>query len=274
MKKLFLLSIWILGISLAGLQAQINYANQWYQARSSQTFIKLLVDADGIYRVSLSDLQNAGFDLSSVDARNLHLLYRGEEVDMYVSSTNGLLNYLEFYGRRNDGREDSIMYRDPISGLHKAGLQPSKRMSLFSDKSAYFLTWDNIPSANRLFNILDPTYSLYTPVDRIRYESLVEYMPDNPITDYARSGGGPFAANYTLNSDYVTGEGYVGPDFGYNDPVNITVPTPRPFAPATALRVKTRVFGRSDTPHELRIDMNGDNSRPVVDVNLIGNTVY
>ena len=102
-----------------GVDAQnFDYGSDWYTSRSNQALVRLVVEEDGIYRVSFQDLQNAGFDLTGVNARNLHIIYRGEEQPIYVSQTAaGQLNFLEFFGQKNDGWLDSVMYRDPLSGL-------------------------------------------------------------------------------------------------------------------------------------------------------------
>ena len=45
------------------------------------------------------------------------LFIEGRTVPIYVKKTGAGFSYIEFFGRRNDGKIDSIMYRDPNSGL-------------------------------------------------------------------------------------------------------------------------------------------------------------
>ena len=89
------------------------------------------------------------------------------------------------------------MYRNPTSGIHQPGLLPNKNISLFTDESAYFLTWDNTPGI-RYFDIFDPTYSLFTPESSFKYTAHKEYHPDDGDTEYVRGGGGPYDSFYTL----------------------------------------------------------------------------
>ncbi|MDX2287181.1 MAG: C25 family cysteine peptidase [Bacteroidia bacterium] len=272
MSRLLKWCLWPLLLGAAVLQGQpFDYGNDWYRNLPGRTFVKLAVDQDGIYRVSLADLQAAGHDLSTVDARTLRLFYRGREVPLFVQRSGTALIYFEFLGLRNDGRVDSLMYRDPISGIHRPDLQPSKYFSLFTDESAYFLTWGGTPSGNRFFSVFDPTYSLYTPEPHLRVRSLREYLPGDPQAEYVYGGGGPYDAFYTLNSDFVTGEGYVGPDFAPGSPTTVRIRTPFAANTANPVRVEMRVFGRSNTPHLLRVVMNGNTGSPLLDTSYVSN---
>ncbi|MEM6346305.1 MAG: C25 family cysteine peptidase, partial [Bacteroidota bacterium] len=266
--SLFLLPIYSMGQSF-------DYGNSWYANDADQTYIKFVVKENGIYRVSAQDLSNAGYDISGINPDFLRLIYRGKEVPIYVSKLGGAFGYLEFYGEHNDGAIDSIMYRDPVTGLHRPNLQPNDNFSIFTEESAYYLTWDNATFGSRYFSNFDPTYSLYTPEPYFRYESRLEYEPESASSEYIRGGGGQFDSFFTLNSDYVTGEGYMSKEsFGFSDPVTVTVPTPNPANTGNPHEVKTRVFGRSNSPHFLRVLMDGDQSDPVVDTTINVSSVY
>ena len=153
-----------------------DYGNDWYKNNPDRTYIKLVVREDGLYRVSSLDLQNAGYDLTGVNPVTLKLYYRGQEVPIYISKSADGLGYVEFFGERNNGQVDSLMYRDPYTGVHVPDLQPNKNLSLFTDESAYFLTWDNNASGNRYFSNLDPTYSLFTPEKLFRGEQAIGWI--------------------------------------------------------------------------------------------------
>ncbi|MDX2249939.1 MAG: C25 family cysteine peptidase [Bacteroidia bacterium] len=273
MKKCLILYVLLL-LTFTAAQAQFDYGNAWYKSNPNRTFIRLVVEEDGIYRATVADLADAGFDLSSVNPDNLKLYYRGKEVPLFVKKSGGQLLYVEFFGEQNNGQIDSIMYRNPTSGLHEPNLQPNKRISLFSDKSAYFLTWDNTPSGNRYFNIFDPTYSLLAPEANFKYTAWKEYKPGVAGHEYVRGGGGPYDSFYTLNSDYVTGEGYVGPGFSYGDPYTDKVPTPFPANTGNPVKVAMRVFGRSNTQHLLKVEMNGNTTTPVLDTAINTSIIY
>jgi uncharacterized repeat protein (TIGR01451 family) len=71
-------------------------------AQDGAPALKIFVDEDGLYRVTYPDIENAGFDLDSVDPRNLHLTTGGSEVAVHISGeddgTFDLGDQLEFYG--------------------------------------------------------------------------------------------------------------------------------------------------------------------------------
>lgn len=271
-----LIHICILGLMvLPRLEAQrINPDNSWYATQATQPWVKLVVEEDGLYRVSKSDLNTAGYDLSSIQGSRLHLYYRGQEISLFVTSNGADWDYFEFVGRRNDGRVDSIMYRHPATHVHSPDEQPNKLISLFTDQSAYFLTWNNTPSGKRYFNQFDPTYSLFSPEPSFRYRAIRDFHPDDPQTKYVQGGADGFNSIFTLNSDYVTGEGYQGPSFGYGGATTVSIPTPVPANDGTGIEIATRVFGRSLSQHFLRIDVNGDASNPVVDTQRVVASVY
>jgi len=265
----------IMSLSIPTLWGQaFDYGNSWYTANPNRPFVKLQVAQDGIYRVTAQDLLEAGHDMAQVDARTLQLFYRGVEQPIYVNRSGNSLNYLEFYGQRNNGQVDSLMYRDPVTGMHASDEQPNINISLFSDSSAYFLSWSSIPSGNRFFSLFDPTYSLYTPEPHFPYTASIDYGPGVSGVEYVRGGGGTFDAFYTLNSDYVTGEGYVGPRFSYNDPYTVALPTPAAASTGNTVRTEIRIFGRSNTQHILRVDYNGDATNAILDTTWSINKVY
>jgi hypothetical protein len=252
MKRFVLLSIALL--TCFGLSAQaFDYGNTWYQSNPNQPYLKLIVSQTGVYRVSAADLQAAGYDPGSIPTRNLRLIFRGREVPIYVSSVGGQLNFVEFFGRRNDGRLDSIMYRDPFTGIHKPNLQPNIETSIYTDEAAYFLTWGSLPG-QRMFRIFDPTYQLYTALPTVRHRVRTEY-PDGVISV---GGGGAYEAVFSLNTDYITGEGHVGPGFSPNTPRTVRLTTPDPVNTGTPVKVEARVFGRSTKAHLLELKLNGD----------------
>lgn len=250
--------------------------NEWYRQNPQREFIKFLVAEEGIYRVTNADLIAAGYDLSNINPDVFQLYFRGEEVPMYVSQINERLEYLDFYGQRNDGKEEAIMYRDPLSGRAANNLQPNAEISIFSDTAVYFLTWDQ-QVGHRYTSFLDTNYNSYAPESTFTYESRLNFYPNDPLSIFIPGGGGRYDPFYTLNSDYVIGEGYVGPAFSYGDTnaQSIYIPTPSAANHAnTPIKVKARVFGHSNTQHILRVEIDGHVSQPVLDTAIISNQIY
>lgn len=93
---------------------------------SGQPYYKIPVAEEGVYRISLNELNTAG--VSVVDPSKLQIWFRGVEQSIQVDATD-----LYFYGKGNDGTLDSLLY-EPYSA------QSNKYYSLFSDTTYYFLT--------------------------------------------------------------------------------------------------------------------------------------
>lgn len=126
-----LLLCFILGTSLAQ-----PYGNEWIDA--NQRYFKINIGEDGIYRMSRSDLSGFGFPVGSVDPRKIQLFHLGQEVAIHVEGQiDGVFDpsdYLEFYAEKSDGSTDTPLYIDPSD-------QPHSYYNIFSDSSAYFLTY-------------------------------------------------------------------------------------------------------------------------------------
>jgi flagellar hook assembly protein FlgD len=258
MKRLILLVVLLAGF--CGAKAQVfDYGNGWY-APSNQ-YLKLMLEEDGIYRLTSADLVAAGFDTSSVDPYYFHLLYRGVEEPLHIEYSGSNWTFLEFYGQPNDGKLDSAMYRSPYGGtLLNGDYSPNIRRSLFTDTSAYFLTWDNTPGIR--YNNLDGTnYASYTPETHFRYESFTDWDPDlYPGAYWARynlGGGGKYDVNQALNSDYVPGEGYLGPEFEYGYPYTDNIATPHPANLGNPSDFAVRLYRKSSNTHFTEVRING-----------------
>ena len=114
-----------------GLSAQ-SYNNEWIDY--SKTYYKFKVGSNGLYRIPQSVLANAG--LGGVQAQQFQLYRNGQEVPIYTSVASGVLgsnDYIEFWGRMNDGDPDQPLYRSPA-------YQHTKKWSLETDTAVYFLT--------------------------------------------------------------------------------------------------------------------------------------
>ena len=128
MKTFFTILVLLLTL---GLSAQ-PYNNEWINF--SNTYYKFKVGADGLYRISQPVLAAAG--LGGVPVQNYQLFRNGEEVPIYTSAQSGTLgsgDYIEFWGRMNDGRPDVPLYYNPV-------YQHTKHTSLETDTAVYFLT--------------------------------------------------------------------------------------------------------------------------------------
>lgn len=228
------------------------YGNEWYDP--GKVYVKFRVPSTGIYRVTASELTNAGVPVSTIDADNFHLIFRGFEVPIHVDKTGSTLDSLEFFGEENDGMLDSTMYRDPgLNGKHSNDMAPNTRHSLYTDTSSYWLTWDNTPGL-RYSNNNQTNYGSFTAEPYFRYESYYKYGWNL----YNSGGGSQYDIFNALNSDFVMGEGYVGSRF-YNPGYWIeNVPTPSFANSGNPSTWTARIYGRSSWTHDIEVLIDGN----------------
>lgn len=175
-----------------------QFGNEWINF--NQEYYKITVSKDSIYRLDYDDLLSAGFPVSSVDPRKLQLYHRGIEQAIYVAGENDAVfnsgDYIEFYGRKNDGTLDTDLYVEPE-------LQPHSYYHLYSDKAAYFLTYDPLPVLgkrmesffeNNTTNIPKETYL----IDEKLMVLTNEYAIGNTVNSYIQVSG------------FDSGEGWTG----------------------------------------------------------------
>jgi hypothetical protein len=111
--------------------------NEWI--KFNQFYFKIPIAKDGLYRLTYNNLQTAGFPVDGIDPRRLQLYHRGVEQAIYVEgegdATFNASDFIEFYGRKNDGTMDEELYQP-------ASAQPHKYYNLYSDTTSYFLTFN------------------------------------------------------------------------------------------------------------------------------------
>lgn len=116
-----------------------SYGNEWIDFEKD--YFKIGVVEDGFYEIGYEELLNVGVPLQEIDPRTMKLVHRGEEINISIEGENdGVWNVgdkLFFYGRRNDGAEETKLYDSPEDQVHDY-------YSLYSDTSAYFLTWGGV----------------------------------------------------------------------------------------------------------------------------------
>lgn len=242
----------------------VDYGNSWYIANSGRPFVKFEVTEDGIYRVQKEDLLEAGYDLNLVDPQTFQLYYRGEEVPVFIGSSGSVWEYIEFFGKRNDGLVDTILYRDAYTRRQRSDMLPDKDINFFSDISAYFLTWGNMPG-KRYNSYLNTRYNRFSPEAFYWYKAKFESHPNVGNVRFQTGGAGNNDATFTLNSDFVLGEGYFyHPVFNPSKFRSVTLDTPVPYRDGPSAILRTRVTGVSSGRHDLQVKMNGYNA-PLID---------
>ncbi|MBK6397314.1 MAG: hypothetical protein IPF75_03360 [Bacteroidetes bacterium] len=251
MKKLLLL-LNLLFISILG-NAQGPYENDWI--RYNQEYYKIKIAQEGIYRIGLSTLTQAGFSAASLDPRKIQLFHNGQEVAIYLEGENDgsfdAADFIEFYGTKNDGSLDTKLYADPLS-------QPAIEFSIANDTSVYFLTYNPTANGLRLSLVNDNNYSSYTPSDYFIREV---YKGGIDVPNW----GTYFGYNRGRNQEsieYTESEGW-GAVFGNfsagNYPITFSVPTANIYSSGPDIHVTTTVGGVNNLEHNFTLTYQGNN---------------
>ncbi len=132
------------------------YGNEWINY--SNDYYKIKVTEDGIYRISFQELQNAGVPASSINGSEYSLMYMGVEVPIFTTTNNSFSSgdFIEFYGKKNRTDLDRYLFIDPDNEM----LNPE--YSLFTDTSAYFLTWSAGTTNQRIQSVSNALNNLPT----------------------------------------------------------------------------------------------------------------
>jgi len=228
------------------------YANEWINY--DQQYLKFPIAADGIYRINYDALNEAlnlvGVSLSSINPHHFQLFNKGEEQFIYIDGeADGIFNtsdYLEFYGRANDGTFDSLLYDNADYQLHTYE-------SIINDTAMYFLTWNNLFTNNRLSILENNLTDAPAPVAYHNYHVKTVW---GSIYGSGNFNGGP--TYYEIfSSKYENGEGYT--TFKYNlSNFNPTINTPGIYTGAAFTpNLKTTVIGVNSSEHHTVITLNG-----------------
>ena len=149
MKNILTLVFILLGLS--SLEAQIVngsdtlYGNEWINY--TQSYFKIPVSEDGVYRLDNTALQASGVPLSILAANRLRIYTRGREIPIFTT-TEGIMttgDFLEFFGQKNRSELDAHTYLGKNQLLNP-------EYSNFTDTAAYYLTWQDLPSSKRYIN--------------------------------------------------------------------------------------------------------------------------
>jgi hypothetical protein len=167
--------------------------NQWIDF--SQNYYKIPVAKDGIYKVTYLQLQQIGFPVQSIDPRNLQLFHRGKEqaitVDGESDSQFNPSDFIEFFGKKNDGTRDTKLYEAP-------SMQPHSYYNIFSDTTAYFLT---------VGNTLGKRMSYFFESNSLNLPSEPYYIEENLTVVSEDYSPGPIL-EYMMSSTFDNGEGW------------------------------------------------------------------
>ncbi|MBX2962320.1 MAG: hypothetical protein KF687_07395 [Cyclobacteriaceae bacterium] len=251
MKKLAIRGIHLFigrfGLFLAFILSYQGYAqvgNEWIQF--SQFYYKIPVAEDGLYRITFSDLQTAGFPIGAVDPRRLQLFHRGVEQSIFIEGeADAVFNptdYIEFYGRKNDGTSDTELYAP-------ASAQPHTYYNLYSDTTAYFLTYNNLA-------VLGKRIPKTWEVNVSGMVAEAAHVDQKLIVNAQQHSDGIAYQQYIRKTSFDTGEGWTGVMLSQNQTIDYVIDGLINGVQVAGLpQLEMQVAGRAEiaTPHRAEI---------------------
>ncbi len=247
MKNVLLLIFGWCFLQTDAVQAQ-TYGNEWINF--NQTYYKIKISQNGLYRIPYAVLQQFGVPVATVSGTDFQVFGRGQEVPIYVSSNGlfGVNDYIEFYALRNDGALDSNMYA-------VKAWQPNVRLSLFNDTAAYFLTYNNAAGHLRLTPAAN-NVATHPPKENWCWFLTENIYGQARVTSQYCKGKNEIQGQPIYNSDLSDSEGYL--DVTYNHTtLNRTLYTPFPYTAGPNAQYKATWISRGFGSHYMELLFGG-----------------
>ncbi|MEM7574749.1 MAG: C25 family cysteine peptidase [Bacteroidota bacterium] len=231
----------------------IRYGNEWVSFDTPT--LRIEVAADGLYGLSLTDLQANGFSYDPT--ADYELILRGEKVPLQRRSDG-----LYFYGQRNRAELDNYLYANPEDHL----LNP--QYSLYSDTAVYYLRSSVEPTLD--FSELTPDLTNLPAPESSISRTHLEVFAAGHSKEFRRQAG--YSIYY---SRYERAEGYgsrterdlLRTDGTTLSAFDFVLPQVQPGSEA---QLKLRL-GLGFDSHEQLISLNGENLETI---NSIGWGVF
>ncbi len=252
-----LLYVVLLLTSVQIASAQVT-GNEWIDY--SQSYFKIKTGSNDIHRVTYTTLVNAGFDVAGTGSGQLKMYHRGQEVAIFVQDgSDGRLDegdYLEFYGKKNDGTQDTELFNFPSDQIHKF-------YNLFSDTTAFFLTTSAEMGGKRM-EVLNASSNGLSPVAFHNNEILNVYTSEFSFGQYYPIGnpngevkssrydrGQMFVSDTIMRNEFTLRSGKTFRDFVFN---NVTLGVQSEGTP----RLTVQIVGFNNRLHNTRIQVGPD----------------
>ncbi|WP_177199791.1 putative type IX secretion system sortase PorU2 [Flexibacter flexilis] len=225
-----------------------SYGNEWINY--AQSYYKIPITTEGIYRIDRATLQQAGVPVGSFSPRNLQLWHRGVEQAITVEGeTDGIFNdgdYILFYAKGNDGKSDLPLY--------KPAHPPQSFKNIYSDTAAYFLTWTFSQMGKRI-SYYGTIPTNLTPLSYQLTESMQVFQNQYSLGQGHLDNYGKVHTSWNGN-----GEGWTGALLENNQAVTYTLPLKNVVFTATTKPI-LNVFlaGQNGLTHRVQISVSANN---------------
>lgn len=215
--------------------------------KPGQPCLKLPTGQTGLYRLPASVLRNGGLP-TAADPRTFRLFHHGQEIAVRVSGeADGRFDepdFLEFFGKGADGTLDSALYRPREA-------QPHQFYNLYTDTTAYFLTWGGPPGL-RVAEVGEISDETLPPAPFVWVTQREVFTGDYAVGTFYPPGARAWNAQFFTHADW--GEAYVGP--GYRPGQSVTFGFDLSFFAKNAgiaPQLNFQLLGRNPDPH--RVDV-------------------
>lgn len=205
--------------------------NEWINY--GQTYFKIKIGANGIYRIPQGLLQGNG--MGNVTGAQFALYREGQQVPIFVSSSGVLSSsdYIEFYGTKANGKMDTELYTP-------ASRQGSMTQSIISDTAVYFLTFGS-PSSNTRLVLQDNILPANPPVAEL-FCTTTALPTGNPRASF--SNGESYYTDVSQATVYHSGkfDKGEGPAYQQSSNVLLTIPITERYSVSNPSLVTSTFF--------------------------------
>ncbi|WP_129019558.1 putative type IX secretion system sortase PorU2 [Edaphocola flava] len=221
------------------------YGNEWINY--NQTYFKVKVGENGIYRIPYAALQSYG--MGSVQGTQFSVFRDGVQVPVYVSNngTLGSNDYIEFYGTKANGKMDTELYNNP-------GDQPDVEVNGISDTAYYFITFNSTGNNARL--TLNNNVMPGTPPAAEPY-CMTTVLPTTSLRSNFAQGESYYTGTelvYYYSAKNDKGEGWGITSYA---PINLTYNTPNIYTGANATLQTVTLWNSKLNGNNLQYYING-----------------
>ncbi|MBA4057239.1 MAG: hypothetical protein C0490_21175, partial [Marivirga sp.] len=173
----------------------------------NQFYFKIPVAKDGLYKLTYDNLQTAGFPVDGIDPRRLQLFHRGIEQAIYVEGQVDAVfhptDFVEFYGRKNDGTMDAELYQPSTA-------QPHQYYNLYSDTTSYFLTFNPLPVFGKRMTSFSEVNVTNKPKETYHFDEKLLVVTNSYST-------GQVFVDYLQNTYFDNSEGFCSTEIRQNN---------------------------------------------------------
>lgn len=251
MRKIFTLLLMVAGFAATAQQ----YNNEWIT--HAQTYYKIKVAQDGVYRIPKSLLDGLG--IGGTQVQNFELWRNGEKVPFYPSVQSGALpasGYLEFWGEKNDGKPDKPLYRQPE-------YQHTTKNSLQTDTAIYFLSVNSGTGAGvRYTDVTNNAAGSPLPVEPYFMYTYGHYYLHNnklPNMGLANIVGVP-----VYSSSYDQGEFFASNEILPSSNFSTTLPDFNVYGGGPQSTLKFGAAGQAINARTIKVRVNGNEVKDTV----------